>query len=143
MTTETKTRKVTPKFHDRNTFKVDRRFANECKHAASVRAWALIWKGQPAGAIVANFSDNPGGAVCTVTIRVYSGPLKELPIVTGRAGGYGYDKFSAAADAALRSGMTNADEWMKSHGVEYLHGGGDSVLESLLTSAGYVVAKAL
>lgn len=142
MTTKS-ARKVTPKFHDRNTFKVDRRFANECKHAANVRAWALVWKGKPAGSIVANFSDNPAGAVCTVTIRVYLGPLKELPIVTGRAGGYGYDKFSEAFEQAMRTGITNFSKFIESRGVRYIGGAGDSVVQSFLESLGYVVARAL
>jgi len=141
--TATKPQKIAPKCADRDTFKVDRRFANECKHAANVRAWALVWKGQPAGSLVANFSDNPNGSVCTATVRIYAGPLKDLPIVTGRAGGYGYDKFSAAVDAAMSSGITNYHEFTKSHGVEYLHGAGDSVVESLFTAMGYVVARAL
>lgn len=67
-------------------------------HVKSVSAIALLWEGKPAGRIVANYSD--GGTV-TASVGVWVGPLKDMPYTTGQAGGYGYDKLSAAVYEAL------------------------------------------
>lgn len=82
--------------------------AFDCSHVKSVRAWAILHDGKGergsdanAGRIVANFSDNPNGSVCTLTLHFWGGPLEIMPGTTGQAGGYGYDKFSAAMSDAL------------------------------------------
>lgn len=101
------------------------RSAWDCPHVQSVKAWALVLtprtiNGEPqedrsdlgrmAGRIVANYSDNPNGAVCTVTLHFFAGPLAIMPTTTGTAGGGGYDKFSAAvADALDRAYGLDAD----------------------------------
>ena len=79
--------------------------AYEMKHTQSVTAIALFYEGDYAGKIVANWSDNPAGSVCTATMGVWKGPLSYMS-GTGKAGGGGYDKLSAAiADALMRAGL--------------------------------------
>ena len=73
----------------------------DMKHVKSVSAVAILYEGKPAGRIIANWSDNPNGSVCTAMVGVWSGPLGEMPKALGRAGGYGYDKLSAAISIAI------------------------------------------
>lgn len=114
------------------------RSAFDCSHVKSVHAWALVHPdsdmgGQSAGRIVANFSDNPNGAVCTATVHVWRGPLKELPATTGTAGGYGYDKFSAAvSDALTRGGFDDVS-------ARDMHGRGDGAIRQWFEAKGYTV----
>jgi hypothetical protein len=79
------------------------RSAFDGSHVRSVTAWALTHPDHPgiAGRIVANWSDNPNGSVCTATVAVFTGPLAFIPNTTGNAGGGGYCKFSAAVCDAL------------------------------------------
>lgn len=76
--------------------------AFECKHVEHVTAIALLWEGKKAGKIVCNWSDNPSGTVCTASLSIRRGPLADITNAHGRAGGYGYDKRSAAIADALR-----------------------------------------
>jgi hypothetical protein len=110
-----------------------RRTAFDCSHVKSVTAWALVhpesdMDGGCAGRIVANFSDNPAGSVCTATVHLWRGPLRMDAGTTGNAGGGGYDKFSAAVgDALNRAGIDCGD----------LHGAGDGAVRKFLESKGY------
>ena len=106
----------------------------DMKHVKSVSADVLIYNGQYAGRIVANWSDNPNGSVCTAVIHVFIGPLEDIPVTTGKAGGYGYDKLSSAVHEALAkvigpdsgielpnfggAGMSCVREWFAKHGYE-------------------------
>lgn len=72
--------------------------AYDCSHVKSVKAYLLLWEGAPAGKIVANYSDNPNGSVCTTTLSIWAGPLKSSESQTKRAGGYGYNKFDSCLD---------------------------------------------
>ena len=91
------------------------------KHVKSVSAIALLKDGKSAGRIVCNWSDNPAGSVCTSQVMLWDGEISgkvrtrhvkteyhdfgQLPVVMlGKAGGYGYDKRSAAISAAIREG---------------------------------------
>lgn len=116
------------------------RTAFDCSHVKSVHAWALMHPdvpGNAAGRIVANFSDNPNGAVCTATVHVWRGPLAEMPSTTGTAGGYGYDKFSAAvSDALTRAGLTDAD-------AREMHGRGDGAIRQWFEARGYSVLSVI
>ena len=77
--------------------------AYDFKHVKGTTAIALIKDGVPAGKIVANWSDNPAGSVCTATIHVNRiDGLNYHYTGTGRAAGYGYDKLSGAIYQALR-----------------------------------------
>lgn len=97
----------------------------DTKHVKNVKAWALLHKGTdlPAGKMVANFSDNPGGAVCTATLIIYSGKLKNSSAAvkdTARAGGYGYDKLADCLSKILGQinfgGTETAIQYLEKHG---------------------------
>lgn len=95
-------------------------------HVKSVRAIALIdmKTNKPCGKIIANFSDNPNGSVCTAQVIIHNpkdygiAPKREAihlyedkyceqdKNLIGRAGGGGYDKLSAAISYALRDNTT-------------------------------------
>jgi len=70
------------------------------KHVNGVKAVALLKDGKEAGKIIANFSDNPAGSVCTVAVILYTHTPGTSAM--GSAGGYGYDKFSSAVYEALK-----------------------------------------
>lgn len=78
---------------------------NEMKGPQNTTAWALLLDGKSAGKLIANWSDNPAGTVCSASVLIWSGPLdmkqqtgtKKLDWGNvGKAGGYGYDKLSQA-----------------------------------------------
>lgn len=107
--------------------------AFEFNHVKSVKAWAVLFDGEEAGRIVANFSDNPNGSVCTSSVGFWAGPLKGKESSTGRAGGYGYDKFSASVSSALsKIGVKND-----------VDGRGAASVRSLLEGLGYQVIEVL
>lgn len=77
----------------------------EMQGPANTNAWALIFAGKPAGKMVANWSNNPNGTVCSASVYIWAGPLdlkdqkgkfKFDYGTVGKAGGYGYDKLSQA-----------------------------------------------
>jgi len=107
--------------------------AFEMPHVKSVKAWAVTFNGEMAGRIVANYSDNPNGSVCTATVGFWDGPFKNTSAATGRAGGYGYDKFSAAVSYALKKISVKND----------VDGRGDSSVKSLLENLGYSVIEVI
>lgn len=111
------------------------------QHVKGVRAWAIIHKGEQAGKIVANFSDNPMGSVCTAQVILWTGPLATTMMETksgpslGKAGGYGYDKFSAAVEASLLK-----------QGIDpkvSMGGAGDSAVRSFLEKKGYSIMEVI
>lgn len=109
-------------------------------HVKSVSAYVLIHAdsdrpGKVAGRIVANYSDNPNGSVVTATVHVWDGPLAACPSTTGRAGGYGYDKMSAAVYDAL-----DRAEWEGKPTVPHFNGAGMSEVTRWFESLGYVCA---
>lgn len=113
--------------------------AYDYSHVKSVSAWALLFNGEQAGKVVANWSDNPMGSVCTCTITVYAGPGKVWKEgykshMTGQAGGCGYDKLSGAfSDALHRFGVAHPN----------LHGAGSEACKAWLRSLGYTVIEVL
>ena len=76
------------------------------KHCAGSTARAILFEGKPAGRLIANWSDNRAGAVCSASVVLWAGPLKDARHPKtgkefnygniGKAGGYGYDKLSEA-----------------------------------------------
>lgn len=74
----------------------------EMKGPQATTAWALLYNGKPAGKLIANWSDNRAGSVCSASVIIWGGPLdmKENKgfdfSIVGKAGGYGYDKLSQA-----------------------------------------------
>ena len=103
----------------------------DLKHVRSVTALVLLWNGTPAGKVVANYSDNPNGSVCTANVWVFEGPLAErLTLRTGVAGGCGYDKLSAAVYDCLTLGGLSRDEVL-AHGLDSGNGGTETYFRSL------------
>lgn len=79
------------------------------KHVKGTTAICLLNKktGCYCGRIVANWSDNPNGTVCTAQVMLFIGAptarsKEDFVNVQGKAGGYGYDKLSSAIAQALR-----------------------------------------
>jgi hypothetical protein len=77
--------------------------------------------GEECGKILAYYTDNPAGAVCHARVILYSHGWKVLGLdgskgnadKDGIAGGYGYDKFSAAvADSLQKMGLGCTHEEM-------------------------------
>lgn len=92
------------------TTKTDKRWEQkrkffELKHISRVSVYVLFKDGKPAGKILANFSDNSRGMgdVCKAFVALYGVHDAEGYDFqgVGKAGGYGYDKFSAAVCSAL------------------------------------------
>ena len=84
--------------------------AFDTKTAGNVVAYALLWKGEPAGKL---FGVCPG-TTWRVTLGVWAGPLKqsypERYMDTATAGGGGYDKIGACVSSILRgAGHTARD----------------------------------
>lgn len=111
-------------------------------HVKGVRAWALMHKGKQAGKIVANFSDNPAGSVCTAQVIFWTGPLANNGPISdlkgpalGKAGGYGYDKFSTAVEQSLIKQGINPKVSMG--------GSGDSAVRTFLEKNGYTVLEVI
>ena len=74
--------------------------AYDKKHVKSVRCVALLLNGEPAGKIVADYSDNPNGSVVTATFSIWN---DDTDTQSARAGGYGYDKFCACVEQFLET----------------------------------------
>ena len=105
------------------------RSAYELSHVKSVSAMALTHRGGHAGNIVANWGDSDQGSTCTLTLSIWAGPLKGDK-ATGRAGGGGYDKWSAAFDDAARASHPEMD-------IPHLHGCGVNAVIDWLESIKY------
>lgn len=122
--------------------------AFDCQNVKSVRAWGLLFPDagvlKQAGRLVANYSDNPAGAVCTASIVAWGGPLADMygartydpRNATGRAGGGGYCKFSAAVEDAHHRGSGERPS------IE-LHGRGEGAVREWLDSLGYTVIEVI
>ena len=113
------------------------RDAHDLAHVKSVTAWALFFDGEGCGRIVANWSDNPNGSVCTATVAVWDGPLDGLPRTTGKAGGGGYCKLSAAVAEALDRVMIRPAD------SEPISGRGRRAVEKFFESYGYTVFQVI
>jgi hypothetical protein len=73
----------------------------DMQHAKNTSAWALMKDGHMAGRMVANW--NRGTYItCTATVILYDNSGFGFRQATGTAGGYGYDKLSAAVYRALK-----------------------------------------
>ena len=75
--------------------------AYDFKHVKGTTAIALLKGGSLEGKIVANWSDNYNGSVCTATVHILHG--KHSCSGTGRDGTVGYDKLSGAIYSALKN----------------------------------------
>ena len=78
----------------------------EFKFVSGTTAKAILFDGKPAGRLIANWSDSRAGSVCSASVIIWAGPLKDSKHPKtgkelnygniGKAGGYGYDKLSQA-----------------------------------------------
>ena len=76
---------------------------------ARTSAWVLLHCGKMAGRIITAWPNDGAGRV-RMAVSIYGGPLKQDETLFGQAGGYGYDKESAAfQDAMDRHGLVSAD----------------------------------
>lgn len=108
-------------------------------HVANTTAKALIFDGKPAGRIIANWSDNPAGSVCSASVIIWGGPLagvkhpktgKELNYTNiGKAGGYGYDKLSQAVWQCLTNAGVQTEKVKPGNGLT----------DEEFTARGYIV----
>jgi hypothetical protein len=85
---------------------------NDMSNCSGATAIALLFEGKPAGRIIANWSNNPSGSVCSASVIIWEGPLKdckgpkgkELNYANiGKASGYGYDKLSQSVWQCLNN----------------------------------------
>ena len=117
-------------------------------HPASKR------EGQFAGRIVANWSDNPAGSVCTAQVSIWEGPLACIPNTVAKAGGYGYEKLSHAIECAIigakrgkalgSSSVTPENQRaLVKLDVPHFGGAGFGEVRKWLESHGYVVVDAI
>ena len=109
-------------------------FAHPC--VARVKAWALLSESyEMAGRIIWAYP-NDGAGIVKCMIAAWRGELsKSETRMLGNAGGFGYDKTSAAfADALHRAGIKTEKD---------LSGRGDSAVRDYLESLGYTVIEAL
>ena len=105
----------------------------KCPGPARTSVWVLLHSGELAGRIITAWPNDGAGRV-RMTVSIYSGPLKQDETLFGQAGGYGYDKESAAFhDALSRHGIVSAD----------LSGRGMGAVRDWLASAGYELQQVL
>lgn len=100
----------------------------------SVTAWAFLYDGKEAGKVIGHY----GNSRVNVAAFIYAGPLadnRRTKHYNGWASGYGYCKFSAAFDEALRKGGHKPS-------VD-LHGSGKEIVKAYLESLGYTVLEVI
>jgi hypothetical protein len=108
-------------------------FSHPC--VARVRVWALLdGTGEIAGRIIWAYP-NDGAGIVKCQVSGWTGLFGTKAAMRGNAGGFGYDKASAAfADALDRAGIKTEKD---------LSGRGDSAVREYLESLGYIVIEAL
>ena len=81
----------------------------KCSGPARTSVWVLLHSGELAGRIITAWPNDGAGRV-RMSVSIDGGPLKQDEALFGQAGGYGYDKESAAFEDALgRNGIVSAD----------------------------------
>ena len=106
----------------------------KCAGPARTSVWVLLHSGELAGRIITAWPNDGAGRV-RMAVSIYGGPLKQDEALFGQAGGYGYDKESAAfQDAMDRHGI--AVDWDFS-------GRGMSVVRDWLFESGYGLKQVL
>lgn len=94
---------------------------------------ALLLGGKIAGRVITAWPSDGAGRV-RLSIQAWRGPWSNSPPMRGQAGGYGYDKESAAFDDALaRAGVEHPD----------LGGRGMNVVREWMISQGYQMEQVL
>ena len=119
------------------------RYATDMKGPRMTSVFVVLQDSKIVGRIIANHSDNPAGSVCTATVWA---PCMETGegsqsrcCATGTAGGYGYDKLSAAIYEAL--GRSNMERAEKTAG--HMFSGGDGRHVQVFEALGYELRQLL
>ena len=100
----------------------------KCPGPSRTSVWVLLHSGELAGRVITAWPNDGAGRV-RMAVSLYNGPLKQDETLFGQAGGYGYDKESAAfQDALNRHGLVAGDfsgrgmgavrDWLASEGYE-------------------------
>jgi hypothetical protein len=106
---------------------------HKCAGPARTSVWVLLHKGEYAGRIITAWPADGAGRV-RLYVAFFSGEFGHSEAMFGQAGGYGYDKESAAfADAIKRHGIESPD----------ISGRGMQAVAAWLGSKGYTVIHAL
>lgn len=96
--------------------------------------WVMILDGKVAGRIITAWPNDGAGRV-KVAVMAWDGVLKDYNAMLGQAGGYGYDKESAAIqDAFDRHGFKTGRD---------LSGRGMSTVQGYFAELGYQLERAL
>jgi hypothetical protein len=103
-------------------------------HFKSIRAWALIWHGQPAGNLRAVYGGrtSAGGLTCLVSIRAFTGPLSDAcdTVMRGKCLGLNFNVFDGAvSDAFRRAGIAKRDKGCSGEARAELEAWGYTVIE--------------
>ena len=105
----------------------------KCPGPSRTSVWVMLQDGKVAGRIITAWPNDGAGRV-RMTVNIYHGPLEPAETLFGQAGGYGYDKESAAFhDALSRHGIASAD----------LSGRGMGAVRDWFASAGYELHQVL
>ena len=105
----------------------------KCPGPARTSVWVILHSGELAGRIITAWPNDGAGRV-RMAVSIYGGPLKQDETLLGQAGGYGYDKESAAFQEALdRHGLASAD----------LSGRGMGAVRDWFASEGYDLRQVL
>ena len=101
----------------------------KCPGPARTSVWVLLHSGELSGRIITAWPNDGAGRV-RMMVGIYGGPLKADETFFGQAGGYGYDKESAAFQDALDRhglavgrdlsgrGMDAVRDWFAGEGYE-------------------------
>ena len=106
----------------------------KCPGPARTSVWVILHSGELAGRIITAWPNDGAGRV-RMAVSIYGGPLKADETLFGQAGGYGYDKESAAFQDALdRHGLAVDQD---------LSGRGMGAVRDWFASAGYDLRQVL
>ena len=106
----------------------------KCPGPARTSVWVILHSGELAGRIITAWPNDGAGRV-RMAVSIHSGPLKQDETLFGQAGGYGYDKESAAFQDALdRHGLVVGRD---------LSGRGMGAVRDWFASAGYELHQVL
>lgn len=99
-----------------------------------VSCWILLKDGAMTGRIIVAYPNDGAGTVRAM-VGAWSGPLAEFDAMHGQAGGYGYDKTSAAVcDALTRAKVPD---------VPAFDGRGRNAMEDYFRSIGYQIESVM
>ena len=105
----------------------------KCPGPARTSVWVMLQDGKVAGRIITAWPNDGAGRV-KVAVMAWGGVLKDYNAMLGQAGGYGYDKESAAFEDALgRHGLV----------ADNLSGRGMGAVRDWLASEGYDLVQVL